>query len=47
MKQFIEYVSCGVGAILTVVQTNQIFQLISLILTCIATAVALGFTIYK
>lgn len=46
-KQIIEYASCGVGAVLTVVQTNQVFQLISLILTCIATAVALGFTIYK
>jgi len=46
-KQIIEYASCGVGAIMTVVQTNQVFQLISLILTCIATAVAIGFTIYK
>ena len=46
-KQIIEYASCGVGAIMTVVQTNQIFQLVSLILTCIATAVAIGFTIYK
>lgn len=46
-KQIIEYASCGVGAVLTVVQTNQVFQLVSLILTCIATAVALGFTIYK
>lgn len=46
-KQIIEYASCGVGAIMTVVQTNQVFQLVSLILTCIATAVALGFTIYK
>lgn len=46
-KQVIEYASCGIGAVLTVVQTNEIFQLISLILTCVATAVALGFTIYK
>ena len=46
-KQIIEYASCGVGAVMTVVQTNQVFQLVSLILTCIATAVALGFTIYK
>ena len=46
-KQIVEYASCGVGAVLTVVQTNQVFQLVSLILTCIATAVAIGFTIYK
>ena len=46
-KQIVEYASCGVGAVMTVVQTNQVFQLVSLILTCIATAVAIGFTIYK
>lgn len=47
MSRQFEYIGCGVGAVLTVVQTNEVFQLVSLILTCIATAVAIGFTIYK
>ena len=47
MTKPFEYIGCGIGAVLTVVQTNEVFQLVSLILTCIATAVAIGFTIYK
>lgn len=46
-KNPIEWVCCGVGAVFTVVQTQEIFQIISLVLTCIATLVAIGFTIYK
>lgn len=47
MNRPFEFIGCGIGAVLTVVQTNEVFQLVSLILTCIATAVAIGFTIYK
>lgn len=43
----IDYICCGVATVLTVAQTNEIFQLVSLILTCIATLTAIGFTIYK
>ena len=46
-KNPVAYACCGAAGILTVVQTNEIFQLVSLILTCIATLVALAFTIYK
>lgn len=46
-NQIAEYIGCGTATVLTVVQTNQVFQLVSLILTCIATAVAIAFTIYK
>lgn len=46
-KQVVEYVGCGTATVLTVVQTNQVFQLVSLILTCLATAITIGFTIYK
>lgn len=43
----IDYICCVVATVLTVAQTNEIFQLVSLILTCIATLTAIGFTIYK
>lgn len=43
----LEWGGCGVAAVLTVVQTQAIFQIVSLILTCVTTAVTLGFTIYK
>lgn len=36
-----------VGSIFTAVQTNEIFQYISLILTILSTLVAIAFTIYK
>lgn len=42
-----EWICCALASVLTVVQTNEIFQLVSLILTCIATVLAIAFTIYK
>lgn len=49
MKQhdFLNWLGCGFGTILTAVQTNQIFQTISLILTCIATALTIAYTVWK
>lgn len=34
------------GVIFTAIQTNEFFQLISLILTCLATAISIAFTIF-
>lgn len=42
-----EWCGCAFGAIMTVVQTQEIFQIISLILTILATAATLAFTIWK
>lgn len=47
MSRPFEFIGCATAAVLTVIQTNEIFQLVSLILTCLATAAALAFTIYK
>jgi len=49
MKQhdFLNWLGCGFGTVLTAVQTNQIFQTISLILTCIATALTIAYTVWK
>ena len=44
---FLDWIGCGAGAVLTAVQTNQIFQTISLILTCIATLMTIGYNIYR
>lgn len=44
---FLDWIGCGTGVILTAVQTNQIFQTISLILTCIATLMTIGYNIYR
>ena len=44
---FLDWIGCGASAVLTAVQTNQIFQTISLILTCIATLVTIGYNIYR
>ena len=43
----IEWFGCALSAVFTVVQTEHVFQIISLVLTCLATAAALAFTIYK
>ena len=37
----------GVSAILTVTQANDLFQLIQIILTCVAVLVSLSYTIWK
>ena len=44
---FLDWIGCCAGVILTAVQTNQIFQTISLILTCIATLMTIGYNIYR
>ena len=47
MKNNFEWLGCGVATALTVVQTNEIFQIISLILTCIATLLTILYNLYK
>lgn len=44
---FLDWAGCGMAAITTAVQTNQIFQNISLILTCIATLLTIAYNIYR
>lgn len=46
-KDFLDWIGCGFATILTAVQTQEVFQIISLILTCIATGLTIAFTIYK
>ena len=45
MKRF-DFLGEGCGFIFSAIQTNEIFQLASIILTCIATAFSIGFTIF-
>ena len=45
--KFLDWIGCGAGVILTAVQTQQIFQIISLILTCIATLLTIAYNIYR
>ena len=44
---FLDWLGCGTGVVLTAVQTNEIFQTISLILTCIATLLTIAYNIYR
>ena len=44
---FLTYSGSVFGTIFTVIQTNEIFQYISLGLTIVSTLVAISFTIYK
>ena len=47
MKEKISWLgNCG-AAIFTIIQTNQIFQIVSLILTCIATLLSICITFYN
>lgn len=46
-KEFLDWIGCGIGTILTAIQTQQIFQIISLVLTCVATALTIAYTIWK
>ena len=43
----LEWLGCGVATVLTAVQTEHVFQIISLVLTCVATLVTIAFNIYK
>ena len=46
-KDFISWTGTAVGSILTAVQTDQVFQYISLGLTILSTLVAIAYTIWK
>ena len=46
-REFLDWVGCGFATIFTAIQTQEIFQIISLILTCIATALTIAYTIWK
>lgn len=46
MKRY-DYLTEAFGVAFTIVQTQQVFQLISLILTCISISFSLIFTIYN
>lgn len=41
------WIGSGISAILTIVQTNEVFQIISLVLTILTTLLTFIFTIYK
>ena len=42
-----EWIGTGISAVLTMVQTNEVFQIISLVLTILTTLLTFIFTIYK
>lgn len=46
-KEFLDWIGCGFATVFTAVQTQEIFQAISLILTCIATALTIAYTIWR
>ena len=43
----VDFITEGVGVFFTAVQTEQIFQIISLVLTIASIIVSLAFTLYK
>ena len=45
MKRF-DFLTETFGVILTIIQSNELFQLISLILTCLATVISIAYTFY-
>lgn len=47
MREKISWLSNFGAAFFTIIQTNQIFQLISLILTCIAVFLSICITLYN
>ena len=46
-KDFLDWIGCGLGSVLTAIQTQEVFQIISLILTCIATLTTIAYNVYK
>ena len=46
MKRY-DYLCESVAVVTTITQTQQVFQIVSLILTCLSVAVSLCFTLYK
>ena len=47
MKEKFAWIGNAGGVIFTAIQTNEIFQIISLILTCVATLLSISITIYN
>lgn len=47
MKNNIDILLNGVAVVSTAVQTNQTFQIISIVLTCVSIAVSLAFNVWK
>lgn len=47
MKEKFAWIGNAGGVIFTAIQTNEVFQIISLILTCIATLLSIGITLYN
>ena len=47
MKEKFAWIGNIGGAFFTILQTNEIFQIISLILTCVATLLSISITIYN
>ena len=46
-KNIISYIGSTLGGIFTIVQSNEVFELISLILTIISVLVSVAFSIYR
>ena len=46
-KDFLDWIGCGLASIFTAIQTQEVFQIISLILTCLATAVTIAYSVWK
>lgn len=44
-KDFLDWIGCGFASIFTAIQTQEIFQIISLVLTCLATTVTIAYSI--
>lgn len=47
MNEKFSWIGNAGGILFTALQTNQIFQLISLILTCVATLLSISITLYN
>lgn len=47
MKEKFAWIGNAGGVLFTALQTNEIFQIISLILTCVATLLSISITIYN
>lgn len=46
-KPVTEWIGCGISTVFTVLQTNETWQIICLVLTAISITVTTAFTIYK
>lgn len=46
-RDFLDWIGCGFATVFTAVQTQEVFQIVSLILTCVATGLTIAYTIYK